>query len=141
MAAGGGDKQIIINGKAIAHGRGVKETIDKSTADSIVCFDEVITDGSNTISYKLTIDRLVWESRSYYEKVRDILKNMLSSPGDITTREVIRYKGYDPFVIVKNYHGCILDGKDYEMKPEERSAQNLSFICASMDEYTEDYTG
>lgn len=135
------DKTIIIDGKTVAHGTGVKETIEKSSADSIVCFDEVITDGSDNVSYKLTIDRLMWESRSYYETLNNKLKKMLSTPAEITTREVIRYKKYAPFVIVKNYHNCILDGKDYEMKPEERSAQNLSFICASVDEYTEDYTG
>lgn len=135
------DKTIIIDGKTVAHGTGVKESIDKSSADSIVCFDEVITDGSDTVSYKLTVDRLMWESRSYYETLSNKLRKMLSVPAEITTREVIRYKKQAPFVIVKNYHNCILDGKDYEMKPEERSVQNLTFICASMDEYTEDYIG
>lgn len=136
------DKEIIINGKTMAHGKGVKESIETgSTAESVVCFDETITTGSDNISYKLSIDRLVFESRSYYEKLNKILKNMLSTKGDITTREVIRYKKQAPFVIVKNYHGCILDGKDYEMKPDEMSAQSLSFLCETMDEYTEDYQG
>ena len=135
------DKEVIINGKTLVHGQGVKESIDKSSADSTVCFDEVITDGSDTVSYKLEIDRLVFETRKTYETLRDTFKKMLKTKGDITTREVIRYKKSKPFVIVKNYHGCILDGKSYEMKPEEKSAQNLSFLCETMDEYTEDYTG
>ena len=135
------DKVVIINGKNMYHGKGVKESIEKSSAGSIVCFDEAITDGSATVTYKLTIDRLVYESRKTYETLRDTLNKMLSKQGTITTREVIRYKNKAPFVIVKNYSGCILDGKDYEMKPEERSAQSLSFICSDMDEYTEDYIG
>ena len=134
------DKEIIINGKTLVHGQGVKESFDKTSADSIVCFDEVITDGSDAVSYKLEIDRVVFESRKVYENLNKAFKKMLSTKGDITTREVIRYKKNAPFVIVKNYHGCILDGKSYEMKPEEKSAQNLTFICESMDEYTEDYT-
>ena len=134
------DKTIIIDGKTVVHGTGVKESIEKSTADSIVCFDEVITDGSDTVSYKLTIDRLMYEDRKYYDSLSAKLRKMLSVPAEITTREVIRWKKNQAFVVVKNYHNCILDGKDYEMKPEERSAQNLSFVCASMDEYTEDYT-
>ena len=134
------DKEVIINGKTLVHGQGVKESFDKSSADSIVCFDEVITDGADAVSYKLDIDRIVFETRDTYETLRDTFKEMLSVKGDITTREVIRYKADEPFVVVKNYHGCILDGKSYEMKPEEKSAQNLSFICESMDEYTEDYT-
>ena len=135
------DKIIIINGKNIYHGQGVKESIEHSSADSIVCFDETITDGSPAVTYKLEIDRIIFETRKNYEKIRDILNKMIGVPGTITTREVIRYKNNAPFVIVKNYSGCVLDGKDYEMKPEEMSAQKLSFKCASMDEYTEDYTG
>ena len=133
------DKTIIIDGKTMAHGQGVKESIEGSSADAIVCFDETITDGSPGISYKLEIDRILYESRSYYEKMRDKLKKMITKPSDITTREVIRYKKQQPFVIVKNYSGCVLDAKTYEMKPEEMSAQNLSFKCADMEEYTEDY--
>ena len=133
------DKEIIINGTTLVHGQGVKESIESSSADTIACFDEVITDGSDAISYKLEIDRIVIESRETYENLRDTFQKMLKEKGDITTREVIRYSTEEPFVIVKNYHGCILDGKDYEMKPEEKSAQKLSFLCETMDEYTEDY--
>jgi hypothetical protein len=134
------DKVVIINGKTLVHGTGVKETIEKNSAESTICFDEAIIDGSDTVSYKLTIDRIVFETRKNYEKLRDVFKKMMKTPGTITTREVIRYKNSAPFVIVKNYSGVILDGKDYEMKPEQRSVQNLSFLCADMDEYTEDYT-
>ena len=134
------DKEVIINGKTLVHGRGCKESIEKKSSESIICFDEAIVDGSDTVSYKLTIDRLVFENRKTYEKLRDTFKKMMKTPGNITTREIIRYKNSKPFVIVKNYSGVILDGKDYEMKPEEHTAQNLSFLCADMDEYTEDYT-
>ena len=135
------DKEVIINGKTLVHGTGVKESIEKSGAESIVCFDEAIVDGSDTVSYKLTIDRIVFETHKNYKQLRDAFKKMMSTPGNITTREVIKYKNAQPFVIVKNYSGVILDGRDYEMKPDERSVQNLSFLCADMDEYTEEYTG
>ena len=131
------DVTIILNGKTLVHGQGVKESIEKSSAESIVCFDEVITDGSDVVSYKLTIDRIVFEKRTDYTQLKAILDNMLSTPGTITTRQIIRYKNEKPWVIVKNYSGCILDGKDFEMKPEEKSAQNLSFICSELNEYTE----
>lgn len=133
------NKEVIINGRTLVHGKGVKESIEGSSAESIVCFDETLTDGSDIVSYKLEIDRIVIETRTQYEKLRDTFKWMMKKPGTITTREVIRYKSSRPFVIVKNYSGCILEGKDYEMKPEENSAQSLSFICSDMEEYTEDY--
>ena len=121
----------------LVHGKGVKEALEKTSADSTVCFDETITQGADSVSYKLTIDRVVFETREQYEQLRDAFKMMLSVPGAITTREVIRYEQDKPFTIVKNYYFCILDGKDYEMKPEEMSAQSLSFICSDMEEYTE----
>ena len=131
------DKEVIINGKTVVHGQGVKESLETNTSKT-VCFDEVITEGSENNSYKLDIDRLVFETREDYEELRDLLEELTHIPGIITTRETIRYKGAEPFVIVKNFTDCVLDGNDYEMKPEEHSAQNLSFICAGKDEYTED---
>lgn len=131
------DREVIINGRTLVHGTGCKESIEKSSADSIVCFDEAITDGSDVVSYKLSIDRIVFEDKTTYERLRDEFNKMLSTPGTITTREIIRFKNQKPFAIVKNFSGCILDGKDYEMKPEEKSAQNLSFICSGMTEKTE----
>ena len=133
------DKQVIIDGKTMTHGRGVKESIEGSSADSIVCFDETLTDGSPAVTYKLEIERIVFDSRAKYEQLRDTFMKMINKPARITTREVIRYKNNAPFVIVKNYSSCVLDSKDYEMKPEEMSVQNLSFKCADMTEYTEDY--
>ena len=130
--------EIIINGKTLVHGTGVKESLEKSGAESTVCFDEVLTDGTEQVSYKLDIDRIVYESKTNYRSLSKRLKEMLSTPGTITTRQTIKYKNDAPFVIVKNYSGCILDGREYEMKPEERAAQNLSFICANMEEYIED---
>lgn len=131
------DKEVIINGSTLVHGQGVKESLESNTSKT-VCFDEVITEGSENVSYKLDMDRLVFETREQYEQLRDELKSLVHIPGIITVREIIRYKQDAPFAIVKNFTNCILDGKDYEMKPEEHSAQNLTFICASMEEYTED---
>ena len=130
------DKEVIINGKTVVHGTGVKESLETNT-NSTACFDEVVTQGSPTVSYKLDIDRLIFEKREQYEALKAELDNLLHIPGMITTREIIRFKGEEPFVIVKNFTGAILDGKDYEMKPEEHSAQNLTFICDGCDEKTE----
>ena len=63
---------------------------------------------------------------------------MLSTPGTITTRETVKYKNEKPFVIVKNFSGCILNGDKFTLDPEKRTAQNLSFTCDGMEEYTED---
>ena len=127
---------VILNGKTLVHGQGVKESIETSS-EAITCFDEVVTSGSDVVSYKLDIDRLVFEKMNDYKSLSTRLEKMMKTPGTITTRQIIRYKGEKPWVLVKNYSGCILDGNEYEMKPEEHSAQNLSFICSDKNEYTE----
>ena len=135
------DREIVIAGQKLVHGQGVKESIDKSNADSVVCFDETITMGSENISYKLEIDRVVFEGMGDYKRLSAILRTMLSQKRDISTFEIIRYKNAKPYLITKHFHGCILDGRDYEMKPQELSAQNLSFLCESMEEIVEPYDG
>ena len=135
------DKSIVIAGNRLVHGTGVKESIDKNTADTITTFDGNITIGSDTVSYKLTIDKIAYESITAYQNYSRIFRQMLSQKKEISTYEVIRFKNQDPYRIIKHYHGCILDGKDYEMKPEELSTVNLSFICESMEEIVEPYDG
>ena len=110
------DREIILNGKTLVHGQGVKESIEGSSADTIVCFDEVLTDGTDVVGYKLEIERIVIETKNQYVTLRNTFQKMMKTPGTITTREVIRYKNSKPFVIVKNFSGCILESKDYEMK-------------------------
>lgn len=125
-----GDKSI-----SLRHGQGVKESVETSTSTT-VCFDEVITEGAEKVSYKLEIDRIIFETRKEYEDLRDILALMIHIPGEVQTRETIRYKK-EEFTIVKTFTGAILDGDEFEMKPEEHTAQSLSFICADKTEKTE----
>ena len=130
------DKTIIINGVTVVHGQGFKESIETET-NKITCFDEVITQGAQTVAYSLTVDRVVYETRDQYVRLRDELQKMLSTPGKLTTREVVRYPKEAPFTIVRNYDGVIFDGSDYEMKPEEYSAVNLKFSASYMEENIE----
>lgn len=120
----------------LRHGQGVKESVETSTSETI-CFDEVIVEGAEKTSFKLEIDRILYETRAEYEALRDILNVIQHVPGTVETRETIRYKDEDPFTIVKTFGGAILDGNEFEMKPEEKTAQNMSFVCASKDEVTE----
>ena len=130
--------RIAVEDKTInlRHGQGVKESVETSTSTT-VCFDEVITEGAEKVSYKLDIDRIIFETRQEYEDLRDILSLIQHVQGTLQTRETIRYKGEEPFTIVKTFGGAILDGNEFEMKPEEKTAHKLSFICGSKDEITE----
>ena len=128
------DKEVIINGHNMLHGTGVKDSEDTST-NSTPCFDEVLTQGAKQTGGTLEIDRLIFESKEEYDWLSAELRKMKSEHGMITTRQIIRVE--KPYVIIKNFTGCILNGKDFEMKPEEHSAQNLKFIWEACDERTE----
>lgn len=139
------DKEVLIAVKRqdgtdlsvnMKHGQGVKESVETETSTT-VCFDEVITEGAEKVSYTLEIERIIFETRKDYEDLRDILALMQHIPGDVQTRETIKYKNEAPFTIVKNFGGAILDGNEFEMKPEEKTAHSIKFVCSSKDEYTE----
>ena len=124
----------------VLRGTGVKDS-PNTNSDSTSTFDLVVPQGSDIISYTLEVERLVYETREEYELLCKILDSMLKNPGSATTREVIRFKGEVPFVIVKTYNDVLLDGDDYEMKVDEKSAESLSFNCGSRIRTTEDYDG
>lgn len=139
------DKEVLIAVKRpdgtdlsvnMKHGQGVKESVETETSTT-VCFDEVITEGAEKVSYTLEIERIIFETRKDYEDLRDILALMQHTPGDVQTRETIKYKNEAPFTIVKTFNGAILDGNEFEMKPEEKTAHSIKFICSSKEEYTE----
>ena len=120
----------------LVHGQGVKESVETETSKT-VCFDEVITEGAEKVSYKLEIDRIIFETKDEYVLLRDILKRMQHVHGDVEVRETIKYKNEAPFTIVKSFGGAILDGNEFELKPEEKTAHSLTFVCASKDETVE----
>lgn len=120
----------------VKRGQGVKESVETSTSKT-VCFDEVITEGAEKVSYKLEIERLLFEKKQEYIDLRDILSTIQHVPGTVETREIIRYKDEDPFTIVKTFGGAILDGNEFEMKAEEKTVHKLNFVCSSKDETIE----
>lgn len=124
----------------VLRGTSVKDSPDINS-DTTPTFDMVIPQGSDIIPYTLEVERLVYETREEYEALTTILQSMLKNPGTATTREVVRFKGEEPFVIVKTFNDVLLNGNDYEMKVDEKSAQSLSFNCGSCTETTEDYDG
>ena len=134
------DKEIMlaVGNKSInlRHGQGVKESVETSTSTT-VCFDEVITEGAEKVSYKLDIDRIIFETKKEYLLLSEILTTMQHVPGDVQVRETVKYPGEDPFTIVKTFTGAILDGNEFEMKPEEKTAHKLSFVCSSKNEKLE----
>ena len=138
------NKEILIGadengegGIGVFRGTGVKDNPEYNT-NSTPCFDEVVTDGAEEIGGTLEIEKLSYDSMDQYIALAKKLLQMRSVPTMVTTVEVIQYKGEEPYTIRKNYHDCIIDGNDYEMKPQEKSTRNLKFTYAKMTEKVND---
>ena len=122
---------------SVYRGTGVKDNPDFK-ADSTDCFNETITDGADNIGGTLEIEKLSYDSKEEYVALGKALLRMQSTPTMVTTVEEIKYKGQEPYTIRKNYHDCVISGKDYESKPKEKSTRNLKFTYASMTEIVDD---
>lgn len=132
------EKQIIIGSRnglhgvlRILYGTGVKESPDVSNADSISTFSGAIVQGTDTISYTLEIEKLRYENMEMHQKLSEKLEYMMRNPEPITVIDTIRPKGEAPYQVKKMYKQCIVSGNDYEMKPDEHTAESLKFTCAS----------
>lgn len=131
------DKEMWINGVRMLHGTNIKVSKNTSTTTTTT-FDEVISDGTGNISYSIDCGRVSYENRTDYETLRRTIDAMLDVPGDITIREVHRPPAPEPaFTVVENYHNCIVDGGDHEIKPDTLTVENLKFKTGNMDWYTE----
>lgn len=131
------DKELWINGVRMLHGTSIKASKNTSTSTTTT-FDEVITNGTNKIGYTIDCGRVSYENRTDYETLRNTIEEMHDVPGEVTIREIHRPPAPEkPFTVVENYHNCIVDGGDYEIKPDELTAENLKFTTGDMDWYTE----
>lgn len=129
--------RVIINGKKIAHCNSVKGSVETST-ETTPCFDGVVTQGSSSVGYSLSVDRLNYEGLASYREVAEILTTMLTEPGVITVEEDIFPAGEPPLTHTRFYSGCILDSKEYEMDPEKHTVSSLKWICSGIEETYEE---
>lgn len=131
------DKEIQFkyNGKTsnLFNGKNFKESTETETNKEI-CFDGVVTSGSPITPYTVEVERIRFETKQDYIQLRDIVEASKSQGIQITTKEVIRPNNSPAFTIITNYFGCILDSKDFEMNPKEKSTENWKFTCESKKE-------
>lgn len=121
----------------VYRGTNVKDSPEFNT-NSTKCFGETVTDGVDDVGGTLEIEKLSYDSKEEYIELNKKLLIMQSTPTLVTTVETITYKGEEPYEIRKNYFDCVIDGKDYESKPEEKSTRNLKFKYARMTEIVDD---
>jgi len=131
------DKEIWIDGVRMLNGTSIKVSKNTETS-STTTFDGVITEGNANINYSIECNKVTYESKTNYVKLRKKLDSMLDKPAMITIRETHRPPAPEkPFTVVENYQHCLVDGGDYEIKPDERTVDGLKFVTGAMKWYTE----
>lgn len=131
------DKTVVINGVDMLYGTGVKGSRETSVSETPT-FSGVIVNGTRQVAHSLEIDKVSYEGLTNYVTLSDTIDEMLDTPGIVTVKEIKRPSGERPFYIKRTYFDCLVDGDDYEIKPEEHTVNNLKFKCGRMEK-TIDY--
>ena len=76
-------------GLTLMRGTGFKDSPDISD-DGVTCFDEVVTQGSDTIGGTIEMDKLAWDSMADYVALRDKLKDMLAKKPEYVLNHAIK---------------------------------------------------
>ena len=123
------DKQIIIGGLNLMYGTSVKCTPELKSS-SVATFTGNITQGLDDVGWSIEIEALRYDKPGHARAISEMVESMFGKTANITIRETVKVRGQDPYTIVDTYYGCITDGFDYEIKPDEMTVENLKFKAA-----------
>ena len=122
------DKEVIIKGKKMMYGTGIKAS-PETNSSSTPTFDGVITQGSDKIPWTIEISKVRYEDMATHKELSETVDGMLAIPEMVTVREVIN-TNHETYTVVENFYDCLTDGNDYEINPDEQTVENLKFRAA-----------
>lgn len=124
-------KEVIIDGRKMMYGTSAKAS-PETNVSSTSTFDGAITQGTNNIAWSVELSKMRFEGLTSHRELSRILDDMLVNPKMVTIRETVSTKE-EVYTIVDNFFGCILDGNDYELKPDDNTAENIKFKASSRE--------
>ena len=93
---------------------------------------------STVTGYTVDIERIQLETKEQYDKLDEIIGYAKGDGIQITTMEVKRPAGAEPFRIIKNYFGCVADSPEVQINPgNDFTTEKMSFKCSEMQKDTE----
>ncbi len=116
-------KEIIIDGKKLMYGTSGKASPETNTS-STSTFDGVVNEGLDEVPWNLEFSKLRYEGLTSHRELSETLDRMISIPAMVTIRETVRTPE-EEYTIVDNYYNCLVNGNDYELKPEEKTVENI----------------
>jgi len=118
-------KEIYINNIRVGYGTNVKVEPELDTEETPT-FDGPIVDGTSEPSHTVSIDKLRYGTIDEYIQLEQLLVNMYEKGYPIKIIERVSMKD-GTMKVTDTVYDCKLDGNEYELDPEERTAESLSF--------------
>lgn len=125
------DKQVIIDGKTMMYGTSIKAS-PETNVSSTSTFDGAITQGTDKIAWSIELSKVRFDDSTSYKELHKTLEEMFFTQKVVTIRETVHTPN-ETFTIVDNYFGCVLDGNEYEIKPDDHTAESIKFKASSRE--------
>ena len=119
------DKAIFINNVRVGYGTNAKVEPELDTEETPT-FDGPVIDGTLEPSHTVEIEKLRYGTMDEYIAIEKLLVNMYTVGYPVKIVERVKMKD-GAMKITDIVYDCKLDGNDYELDPEERTVDSLSF--------------
>ena len=119
------DKAIFINNVRVGYGTNAKVEPELDTEETPT-FDGPVIDGTIEPSHTVEIEKLRYGTMDEYIAIENLLVNMYTVGYPVKIVESVKMKD-GAMKITDIVYDCKLDGNDYELDPEERTVDSLSF--------------
>lgn len=127
------DKRVVIGTGdtviSMMYGTGVKGSPETQESKTDT-FSGAVVQGKKKVAWTLEINKLRYEGMQQHMELSNKLEDMMEVPDDITVTETVYPKGDNPYEVIDHYFGCIVTGNDYEIKPNDNTAENLKFSAS-----------
>ena len=125
------DKKVIIDGVTVAYATGVKANPETKTATTDT-FDGAITQGMDKVAWSIELSKVRFEGSASHKELSELLDSMMANPKMITVIETV-HSTNETYTVKDNYYGCILEGNDYEIKPDDNTSETIKFKASSRE--------
>ena len=118
-------KYVFINDVHVGYATNTKVTPNIETNETPT-FDGPVIDGSSDPSHEVSIDKLRYGTKAEYIQLEQLLLNMQTVGYPVVIIEDVKMQ--DGQMRVKDaVYDCKIKSNEYELKADERTAENLSF--------------
>ena len=117
------NKEVIIDGKKMMYGTSAKASPETNTSETPT-FDGVIIEGLDNVAWNLEFSKLRYEGLATHKEMSETLEKMISTRAMVTIRETV-YTADETYTVVDNYFDCLVNDNNYELKPEDKTVENI----------------